>query len=204
MATADREDDVAKRLDVFLADHASRTAEIQFRTDVQNRLLRLHVTALTAIFGVALARHQVDWLILLVPFESSLFGLWYVTHGAVILNIGDYIRVNIAHQVNGIFKQEMFDGSSVDPNCLMCWENYYAAQHRRVTKRSFLVLRMSTFFVPALLCALASLILALGAWAWDWAFYDGAEWAAGLVGLGGLLFSLAYAVLDRRWSSYWD
>jgi hypothetical protein len=70
------------RLQAILAEYAALRSEIEKRSELQHQLLAIHMTALTAIVGAAIAYPDIRyWLTLLIPFEAASFGLWYTDHG---------------------------------------------------------------------------------------------------------------------------
>src|SRR5689334_6101248 len=79
-------------LQAMLAEYNALRAEIQSRSNTQNTLLQLHLTALTLILGGALSEKLGPWIIFLIPLEATIFGLWWLDHSLVIMEIGTYIR----------------------------------------------------------------------------------------------------------------
>lgn len=93
-------------LQVVLAEYNALRAEIQNRSNIQSTLLQLHLTALTLILGGALSEKLGPWIIFLIPFESTIFGLWWLDHSLVIMEIGTYIRESVEPRVSELLNVE--------------------------------------------------------------------------------------------------
>lgn len=97
------------QLQTILAEYAALKSEIQYRTGFQNHLVRMHFIFLGTILAADLSDIlTIKKSLLLVPIESSLFGLWYFGCGFRILEIGVYIRKCIeTHVYNILGKNEI-------------------------------------------------------------------------------------------------
>jgi hypothetical protein len=68
----------------MLAEYNALKSEIQYRNEFQTKIISIHIIILTAIIGSVLYKH-LNWsILLLIPIESSLFGLWYINYLLVI------------------------------------------------------------------------------------------------------------------------
>lgn len=124
-----------EKLQGILAEYDALRAEIQNRSESQNRLLELHIAALAFIISTMVAYSQYRYaLILLIPIESSVFGLWYLVHAFSIEEIGTHIRKRIEPGV------EKLVGC-----CAMKWENSNARRITKSQKTLFQGLRKNTF-----------------------------------------------------------
>ncbi len=107
-------DNLGYNLQGMFEEYKALRSEIEHRGQFQNSLFQIHVTALTAIIGAIFLSSNFKFdLLLLIPIESSLFGIWYFHHGFVILDMGTYIRQNIEHEFHKM----------CCPN-IMKWEQY--------------------------------------------------------------------------------
>ncbi|HEX9987297.1 MAG TPA: hypothetical protein VGE45_02330 [Chloroflexia bacterium] len=140
--------------------------EVAYRSDYQSRFLQFHITTLTLILGAAistLASAESDfnavqifspWVLLIIPIESCIFGLWYLDHALVIAEIGYYIQTRIETRIRVL----------VDDPSIFWWEEYIrtggtiAGQRRSVRVRRPLSL---TFAGPALVSMLTTLVFLL-------------------------------------------
>ncbi|MEA2573228.1 MAG: hypothetical protein QOH93_526 [Chloroflexia bacterium] len=145
------------KMTAVLAEFTAMRAEIQYRSDFQQRILQIHIAFFSVLIpalvaSVSAAAAQVPalsvlktiapWIVLIVPVESALFGLWYVDHGITIGRLGEYIRTKIETRVAGLL------GSAEYFN----WESYNKVSVDRYAKPRFRILLLITFSVPAVLC----------------------------------------------------
>lgn len=134
-----------------MAEYNALRSEIQYRSGFQNRLLEIHITALTAILGAAVSKAVSPWIILLIPVESSIFGLWYLDHALMIQEIGAYIRTTIERRIAELLNEPY----------ILCWE---IAQRVSVTTApterivTFWRLLFLTFGGPSLIALIVTLI----------------------------------------------
>lgn len=135
------------KLTALLAEYVALRAEIQYRSGFQTLFVQSHITGLTAIFGAAIVTSLGPWLILLVPLESSIFGLWYLEHSLTITKIGKHIQTHIEQKINN---------DLLESPGLLGWEENY-----RLDKifqppwwAPFRPLRYTTFVGPAVVALL--------------------------------------------------
>jgi hypothetical protein len=138
------------QLQTLLAEYAALKSEIQYRTGFQNRLVQLHFTFLVATLAACLFNIlTIRTILLLIPIESSLFGLWYFDCGLRILEIGAYIRKCIETHFHKIL------GKNEPKSKLMIWESEFKKDFNNdpfVTKACSLILIFLTFGGPTLVC----------------------------------------------------
>lgn len=189
------------KLSAILTEYNALKSEIQTRSNYHQRLLELQLTALTVIAGAALAyQFAGKWIILLIPIESAIFGLWWIEHSLVISEIGAYIHRCIEHRL----------GQLLNERDILCWEvamtyGVYRDPDRRFI--NFRVLLFLTFVAPSigiLLITLALLMrgvprietwVQLGAWFGIDEVYAGTMWyLAGVIWLIGFGLFLAYII----------
>jgi hypothetical protein len=114
---------VEDKLQAILAEYNALRSEIQNRSNSQSHILEIHLTTLALIIGFILSYPQhLKLLILVIPIESSIFGLWYLFHKSSIEEIGDHIRNEIEPMVNELVRCKA-----------MFWEKY---DKRDITKSS--------------------------------------------------------------------
>jgi hypothetical protein len=80
------------KVNAAIAEYNALRSEILHRSDIQNRIVQIHVTALTTVLGVAIVQPSVRWIVILIAVESSLFGLWFSDHVRMIAKLGKYIE----------------------------------------------------------------------------------------------------------------
>jgi hypothetical protein len=158
-----REDNV---LQIVIEEYHALRTEIQYRSEFQHRFLQLHITTLTIILGAALSPlvSQIAGanlsqligpeLILLIPIESSIFGLWYLDHEITIFEIGAYIRTIIASKAAQLVQ---------DPNVMRweaAWRMGVLVPHRRRAIRYRGIVAL-TFAGPSILAQITTALLLL-------------------------------------------
>ena len=84
-------DGVQRRQPVLLAEYASVSNEIHRRSDAQQPLIALTITALATITGIVVGKSSARGLILLLPLVSSTCGLLWLDHALTIRKKGRYI-----------------------------------------------------------------------------------------------------------------
>lgn len=87
-------------LTVKLAELNALKSEIGLRSDLQNRILQIYVTALTFAIGVIVVYHQRLDLVALVPLAAMFSGMWYIDHALAIEGIACYIATDVEHPIN--------------------------------------------------------------------------------------------------------
>lgn len=98
--------EVGYQIQAILAEYNALRAEIQLRSDFQNRMLQLHISTLTLLIGVAVSQPLGHLVFLLVPITSSLFGLWWFDNSHAIGEIGAYIKSSVESKVNNLLRQQ--------------------------------------------------------------------------------------------------
>lgn len=162
-------DKISHKLQALLAAQTLLKGEIQYRSDFQHRFLQFYITTLVVMISAiggglsaaALpASTQTDastqaleqlapWLILLTPFITSLFALWYFDHAATIEELGEYIQAKIEPRIAEL----------VDEN--FSWESDFelGTLSRRFSYFNFRVILFLTFILPSLATISGSLAL---------------------------------------------
>ena len=141
---------VQLQLQTILAEYAALKSEIQYRTEFQNHLVRMHFTFIGAILAAGLSNIlTIKTSLLLIPIESSLFGLWYFDCGLRILEIGAYIRKCIETHVHKIL------GKNETKPKIMIWESEFRKSFNNdpfVIEVCSVILILLAFGGPTLLC----------------------------------------------------
>jgi hypothetical protein len=129
---------VEDNLQAILAEYNALRFEIQNRSNSQSHILEIHLTTLALIIGFILSYPQhLKLLILVIPIESSIFGLWYLFHKFSIEEIGDHIRTKIEPRVNELVRCHA-----------MLWENYGMRDITKSAKPFFKKFEKITFAYP--------------------------------------------------------
>jgi hypothetical protein len=186
------------RLTAILEEYTALRAEVLQRSAAQNRIAQFHITILTTIVGAAILHPDlIAWLLLLIPVESALFGLWYVDHAQFIAKLGAYIHGTIEKGANQLCGQTVLG-----------WEAELKKDSARASNWRNSLLAQLGFLPFALPCILA---IVLSFWllldpatgknlAVPDPFYQSPlqwiAWLAWLVGLGYFALYLAWVV---RW-----
>lgn len=138
------------QLQTILAEYDALKSEIKYRTRFQNHLVKMHFILLGAIIAAGLFNIlTIKKSLLLIPIESSLFGLWYFDCGLRILEIGTYIRKCIETHVHKILRK-----NETRPKILI-WESEFRNECNNdpfAIKICSLILILLTFGGPTLLC----------------------------------------------------
>lgn len=79
-------------IDVRLAEFTALRQEIQNRSGLQQTLIGLNVTAITAVAGVVLSKHASPAALLVLPPICITLGFLWVDHDRVIYDLGRYIK----------------------------------------------------------------------------------------------------------------
>lgn len=95
------------RITVKLAEYGVLTTEEHNRADYQFRIVQMHMTALSLLLLAVVTKTagQVDqshWLLLLVPFEASLFGMWWMDQAIYRRRVSRAIRREHEAEVNAL------------------------------------------------------------------------------------------------------
>ena len=142
---------VEDKLQAILAEYNALRSEIQNRSNSQSHILEIHLTILALIIGFITTRPEyLKFLILVIPIESSIFGLWYLFHKSSIEEIGCHIRNKIEPRVNGLVRCKA-----------MLWEKEGVRDITKSLGGSFKTFESITFAAPSILALiiLASIII---------------------------------------------
>jgi len=90
---------IGDKLNAILKEYEFLKLDILNRSQYQDSYLKLHIIALTAILGGAISQKLGLWVLLLIPIESSIIGLWYLDHAFSITQMGEYIQKSIEPRV---------------------------------------------------------------------------------------------------------
>lgn len=137
MPSEDHSDSVV--LQVALAEFSALRAEISKRSEAQNSLLSLNITALGTVGGFVLSQKADIKLLLLLPILSPVLGMLYLDHGTNIANIGRYID----ERIKPIFSDLTRGSSQIAPRHLVLEYESFARKHEQR-----MLLRFLTFGVP--------------------------------------------------------
>lgn len=155
MILTDTEDStICNRLKVLLTEYQTLWSDVQSRNDRQNKFLQLHITVLTAIIGVGLTtKIEYFWIVMLIPVESSIFGLWFNANSLTILRIVEYLLCVVEKQIKETLKESdtKYLNRSIE---FMSWGIFYRSSHNNVFQNDLIyrILVMFTFGLPSLIC----------------------------------------------------
>ena len=146
------------RLKILLIEYNTLLSDIKSRNERQNNFLQIHVTVLTAIIGIALTKPEYFWIIMLVPIESSIFGLWSNINSLIILRISEYLLCVVEAQIKETLKNFEGKKSYVE---FMNWEIFYRSriQNKINTDLIYRIIVLLTFGAPSFCCTFIPLYL---------------------------------------------
>ena len=146
-------------LQAMLAEYDTLRTEIQNRSDLQNRFIQLHVTAITIVIGLLLQEgfEVYDGFIVIIALSSSVFGLWWIDQAVTITRIGCHLADPIERNVNALVNTNVLRWEAEDRNPLV--QTY----SETVMQRQFKDLVALTFVWPARV----ALGWAVGVVGWD-------------------------------------
>lgn len=149
--------DYENRLKILLTEYKTLWADIKSRNERQNNFLQIHITVLTAIIGIALTKSEY-WIFMLVPIESSIFGLWLNINSLIILRISEYLLCVIEVQIKETLKKLEGEKSYVE---FMNWEIFYRSdtQNKKNIDLIYRKIVLLTFGVPSFFCTLIAFYL---------------------------------------------
>ena len=142
------------QLTAILEQYKSLRTEIQYRSEFQARYQQFHLATLTVLIGAALTRYG-EWLVLLIPIEASIFGLWYLDSAISIDRIARYIETVVESNVGKVIAcQQFFE-----------YERQYTNRPKVLipgrSTLSFITILGLTFGGPCLLAILVAAVLIL-------------------------------------------
>jgi hypothetical protein len=118
-------EDKGQGVEALIAQFTALRNEIEYRTQAQSNLVQLNITAIGAVGGFGLSQYADERVLLLVPVISTMLGLFWLDHAAVIVGIGDFIRDRI------LPKLALQAGLRDMPN----WEEFVQERERRLPVR---------------------------------------------------------------------
>jgi hypothetical protein len=139
-------------LQVTLAEFSVLRAEISKRSEAQNSLISLNITALGTVGGFVLSQRADLKLLLLLPILSPVLGILYLDHGTNIANIGRYIDERIKPVFSNLAQSPSQTGYSP---LLLEYESFARKYEQRM------LLRFLTFGIPifTIFCGLPGIAL---------------------------------------------
>jgi hypothetical protein len=151
-------EDKGTRVEALIAQFTALRAEIEYRTQAQANLVQLNITAIGALGGFGLSQYADERVLLLIPVVSTMLGLFWLDHAAVIFEIGDFIRDRILPKL-------ATEASIPDmPN----WEKFVEERERRLHVRlGFFGLPFPFVFAVV---PLLGLVFSLRSTQKDWSF----------------------------------
>jgi hypothetical protein len=183
-------------LDVKLAEFSALKTEIGSRSDLQNRILQIYVTALTLVVGVIVTRNGLFDLVTLIPLVSAFAGMWYFDHALAIEGIGFYIATDIEHVINN---------SVLHRPRLLRWESGHMIEDIRWPESKtwdFSLAIIYSFLIPSIasICGIFILVGTRAAKAWNEHSHRSA-----LMWFGVVLVELGLIAVSRHWNhQYWS
>jgi hypothetical protein len=162
-----------RMLQARLAEYASHRAEIGWRTNAQQTLLGLNVTAAGLVGSAALSAPSRRLLLLVLPYVCSALGMAWLDHGRSIAKTAQHIRVALWPGV----QEDAGLTTPEERHRLRCRDDYLIEQDVETRARYRL-----TVVVPYGLVFTAPSIAALAfAWPANRSVGLAVLWAAGLV-----------------------
>lgn len=149
--------EIENRLNVLLTEYQTLWSDVQSRNDRQNKFLQIHVTVLTAIIGVALTtKPEYFWIVMLIPIESSIFGLWFNANSLTILRIVEYLLCVTEKQIKEALKEsdKKYHNKKIE---FMSWGIFYRSSKNNIFQNDLIYrfLVLITFGGPSLICTFA-------------------------------------------------
>lgn len=89
-----------QRIQIILAEFSALRKEIADRSSAAQTLLGLNATMTAAVAGFVLSSKADPRLLLLIPILSPSLGMLFVDHVYNVINIGTYIKEDLAPQIN--------------------------------------------------------------------------------------------------------
>jgi hypothetical protein len=156
----------AEQVQAALAEYGTLRAEITSRISAQDAMISIHVTAVAAIIGFALAERGSLVILLIVPPLSCAVSAMYVNHNAFIRLISHYIQTEI--------RPVLVSDAHAD---VLAWEGWCrrGGDGRAVRlRRALLVTLIALFVLPGVL-TMGLVWPALSSW-WAWLAWS-VNWA---------------------------
>jgi hypothetical protein len=163
---AHRELSRAEQVQAALAEYGTLRAEIASRISAQDAMISIHVTAVAAIIGFALAERGSLIVLLIVPPLSCAMSAMYVNHNA-------YIRL-ISHYIQTKLRPVLVSDAQTD---VLGWEAWCRGGddgRAERLRRAHLVTLIALFVLPGVL-TMGLVWPALSSW-WAWLAWS-VNWA---------------------------
>lgn len=155
---------VTNKLTAVLEEYKAMRAEIQARSDVQNRLIQIYMAVLPIITGAAISAQTErwgQWIVLVIPLLSAMIALWWLDNGIRIREIGTFIKTTVEPRANELLGYDIQDQSS--QKGMSAESEFYKQEWRSRRHRWHLdyfgTLRFLTFAVPSGLSLLMACVL---------------------------------------------
>jgi hypothetical protein len=131
--------DSSNKLKILLTEYKTLWSDTQSRNERQDRFLQFHITVLIAIIGGALTKPEYIWIVLLiVPLESSIFGLWFNINSLTILHTVEYLTCVVERQIREILKESNENNKNRKIE-FMSWEIFHRGKRQnKFTMNGFL------------------------------------------------------------------
>ena len=177
-------------LQALLAEYETLREEIQNRSELQNRFLQMHLTAITIVVGLLLQNEFRihTGFIMIIAVSSTVFGRWWIDQGLTIHRIGRHLADPLEQDVNALVGTSAMRWESEDRNPIL--RKYSEAS----MFQGFKGLILLTFVMPAgVASSIGVVVLVRDIRRYGWGHID--VWIVTTL----LLFVLA--IFLRMWSS---
>jgi hypothetical protein len=156
------------KLDAILAEYNALRSEIQYRSEFQHRFVQIHIAVFTIVIPSLIAAiisptgnqspalqmlsTLAPWVLLIIPLESSLFGLWWLDHAITIGELGEFIMHRKERKLTTLLHDDE----------LISWETHLRAKIATKAEkpsrqaRIFRLIYYLTFIGPAAAALLAT------------------------------------------------
>lgn len=141
-------------LQAMLAEYETLREEIQNRSELQNRFLQMHLTAITVVVGLLLQNElQIhDGFIVLIAVSSTVFGRWWIDQALTINRIGRHLADPVEQDINALVGTSALRWESEDRNPIL--RKFSEA----LMFKGFEGLVLLTFLLPAITASIFALV----------------------------------------------
>ena len=174
----------ARALEVATKQLEKLNNEIAQRSDAQQRILFLDITAVGAIGAFTINNYKARALALLIPLVSSMLGFLWLDHALTIHRIGRFVEGPVWTSLAKLTGHET-------PN----WEGKSTVEGRQLMPRLAFVLPLSALLIGP---SIATLIY-LNPWVLPHDWLPALGWAVGVVSVISLMAVWAPFALQRGW-----
>lgn len=208
------EEEAKLKVQAILAEYNVLRSEIQYRSEFQHRFVQIHIAVFTIVIPALIAAiisptgeqspalqmlsAIAPWVLLIIPLESSLFGLWWLDHAITVGELGEFIMHRKERKLTTLLHDDE----------LISWETHLRANiATKATKpsRQAIIFRITyylTFIGPAAVALLATGYFIFSSLFSDRAIYTAeGQWFAVIAWAVGIILLLFYVTYEREAAS---